>query len=140
MGASLSGFGQLLVGLPAFVTYVVAGGLLTLIFGVVYCRLTPHDEIGLIRAGNLAAAIALGGNLIGFSIPLDRVIQQASSLIDCILWAAIAAIVQWLVYLLARVFIKDLSQKIAESNVAVATMLASVAIVAGMLNSAAMTL
>ncbi len=120
--------------------YLVVGGLLTVIFGFVYCRLTPHDELGLVRAGNLAAAIALGGNLIGFSIPLDRVIQQSSSVADCVLWAAIAAIVQWLVYLLSRLLFKDLSAQITANNTAVAILQASIAIVAGMLNSASMAL
>ncbi len=120
--------------------YVCVGGLLTVIFAVVYCKLTPHNELSLIKSGNLAAAIAFGGNLIGFSIPLDRVIGQSSSVLDCVVWATIAAIVQWLVYLLCRCFFKDLSSQIAGNNTAVATMLASVAIVAGMLNSASMAL
>ena len=136
----MGGIASSLTGLPPFLMYVCVGGLLTIIFGAVYCRLTPHDEFGLVRAGNLAGAIAFGGNLIGFSIPLDRVIGQASSVLDCVIWATIAAIVQWLVYLLCRFFFKDLSAQIAANNVAVAMMLASIAIVAGMLNSASMAL
>jgi len=129
-----------LAGLPAFVMYLLAGGLLTVLFGAVYIRLTPHDELALVRSGNLAAAIALGGNLLGFSIPLDRAIQQASSLGDCTIWALVAAIVQWGVYLLVRFLMKDLAGAIAGNNVAVATLLAAVAIVAGLLNAASMTL
>ena len=35
-----------------------------------YIMLTPHKEISLIRDGNTAAAVSLGGVLIGLAIPL----------------------------------------------------------------------
>ena len=53
-------------------------------FAAIYLRLTAHDEIALIRSGNLSAAVALGGNLVGFSVPLEKAIAQASSIPDCI--------------------------------------------------------
>jgi putative membrane protein len=127
-------------GIPPFVTYFIVGGLLTVIFTVVYIRLTNHDELALIRAGNTAAAIALSGNLLGFSIPLDKVISQSASIPECLLWALAAAVVQWSVYVGARLLVPDLSSEVARGNTAVAVQLAAFAIVAGMLNSAAMAL
>ena len=44
--------------------FLAAGGF-ALIFKAVYRWITPHDEGALIRAGNSAAAVALGGALIG---------------------------------------------------------------------------
>ena len=35
-----------------------------------YVMLTPHKEITLIRDGNTAAAVSLGGVLVGLAIPL----------------------------------------------------------------------
>jgi putative membrane protein len=128
------------VGLQPFIIYFAVGAALTVVFAALYIRLTAHDEIALIRQGNVAAAIALGGNLAGFSIPLDKAIAQAGSVADCLLWAFVALVVQLLVYGLVRLLVPGLSAQIAANNTAAATFLALVAIVGGMLNAAAMTL
>lgn len=128
------------VGLQPFALYFAVGAALTIVFAALYLKLTAHDELALIREGNLAAAIALGGNLAGFSIPLDKAISQAGSIGDCILWAGVALIVQLLVYGLVRILVPDLSAKIENNNVAAATFLAFTAWVGGMLNAASMTL
>lgn len=132
-GASLAGLGP-------FVAYFALGVVLTALFAAIYMRLTAHDEIALIRQGNLAAALALGGNLAGFAIPLDKAISQASSIPDCIVWAVVALVVQLLVYLVVRTLVPGLSARIEENNVAVGAFLAIAAISGGMLNAASMTL
>lgn len=132
-GASLAGLGP-------FAAYFALGIVLTALFAAIYMRLTAHDEIALIRQGNLAAALALGGNLAGFAIPLDKAISQASSIPDCIVWAVVALIVQLLVYVAVRALVPGLSTRIEENNVAVGAFLAIAAVSGGMLNAASMTL
>ena len=44
--------------------------------------LTPHREISLIREGNAAAAVSLGGVLVGLAIPLAVSLQASTSLIE----------------------------------------------------------
>lgn len=129
-----------IAGLPAFVLYFALGVVLVLLFGAVYTRITAHDEMSLIRQGNAAAALAFGGNLIGFSIPLSRAMAQAHSIPDMIIWALAAFVVQLAVYALARFLVPGLSLKIEEGNFAAGGFNAAVAITGGMLNSAAMTL
>ena len=68
-----------MAGLPAFLLYFTVGTALIAGFAALYIRLTAHDEIALIRAGNLSAAIAFGGNLAGFSVPLEKAIEQAAT-------------------------------------------------------------
>ena len=36
----------------------------------VYIKITPYDEIKLIRGGNMAAAVSLSGAVIGLALPL----------------------------------------------------------------------
>lgn len=127
-------------GLPLFILYFGVGVGLTGLFAILYMWLTPHDELKLIREGNVAAALALGGNLAGFSIPLNKAITQAGSIMDCLLWACIALVVQLMVYVLVKTVIPQLSEKIEANNVAVSTFLVFVAVVSGMLNAASMTL
>ena len=58
------------LGLPAFLSYFGSAMLLLLLFGFIYTRLTAHDEFELIRHGKSAAAVALGGSLLAFALPL----------------------------------------------------------------------
>lgn len=129
-----------MAGLPAFLLYFVVGAALIAAFAVIYLRMTAHDEIALIRGGNLSAAIALGGNLIGFTVPLEKAISQASSIPDCVLWAVAAMLVQFAAYGLARIIIPELSRKIAEDRLPSAAMLAVIAVISGTLAAASMTI
>ncbi|MEZ2406340.1 putative membrane protein [Bosea sp. OAE752] len=129
-----------MAGLPAFLLYFVVGAALIAAFAVIYLRMTAHDEIALIRGGNLSAAIALGGNLIGFTVPLEKAISQASSIPDCVLWAVAAMLVQFAAYGLARIVIPELSRKIAEDRLPSAGMLAVIAVISGTLAAASMTI
>jgi putative membrane protein len=126
-------------GLPNFVLYFGLGLLLTVLYAAIYTRLTGHDEIALIRRHNASAAVAFSGNLIGFVIPLNKAIAQASSVPDCILWAVVALFVQLLLYLLTKVLVPGLSKNIEDNAMASAILLAGVAITGGMINAASMT-
>ena len=126
-------------GIPAFLIYAIAGAALLAIFGAIYVHLTRHREIGLIREGNVAAAAAYAGNLIGFSIPLSRAIQQASSIPDLVIWAAL--IFQFLIYLAVQSFLlPDLSGRIERGELAAGVTLGGASIAGGMINAASMTL
>jgi putative membrane protein len=128
-----------LTGLPNFFLYAAIGVVLCFVFTVIYVRITGHDEIALIRAGNASAALALGGSLVGFAMPLSKAIAQASSVPDCILWGVMALVVQIAAYGLARALIPSLSEKINNNTLATAIILAAISITAGMLNAASMT-
>ena len=60
----------------------------------VYTRVTPHNEFQLIRDNDPAAAIALGLSLLGFVLPVVSAIAHAANVVDCLIWSAIALIVQ----------------------------------------------
>jgi len=74
-----------LAGLVPFLIYFIPALVLVVCFGAVYSRITPHNEFGLIKAGNSSAAIAFGGSLIGFVLPLCTAIVHAVSLLDFII-------------------------------------------------------
>ena len=128
-----------MAGLPAFLLYFVVGTALIAAFAAIYLRLTAHDEIALIRSGNLAAAIAFGGNLWGFSVPLEKAIEQAASIPDLVIWAIVAMAIQLGAYGLVRWLVPNLSRDIEENHVPAAVLLAVVAVVSGTLAGASMT-
>ena len=68
--------------LPAFLAYFAVAVALIAVFLLVYVNVTPYDEIALIRQGNTAAAISLGGAMLGFAMPVANVIAHSDTLAD----------------------------------------------------------
>ncbi len=130
--ASVQGIG------PHFVYFVLAL-LIAGLFVAVYVRVTPYREFALIKEGNVAAAISLGGALLGFCLPLAKAIAQSASVPDMLIWAAVALVAQLVAYLVVRVLLKNLATQIREGKIASAVFLATVSISIGLLNAAAMT-
>jgi putative membrane protein len=128
-----------LAGLPAFLAYFGLAVALMAGYLVIYTRLTPQREFTLIRLNNQAAATALGGSLLGFALPLHGAITNAISLLDCALWGLIALAIQVLTFLLLRLVLSGLPDRIARGEQAAGTFVAAVSIAVGLLNAASMT-
>ena len=122
-----------------FVTYILGAAVLFALFQFIYTRITPHKEFELIRAGNVSAAVALGGAIVGFAIPASNVIAYSISILDFVVWAVIAAVVQLLAFLLTSLVLKGTSERIRKGELAAGIYVAAVAISVGMLNAACMT-
>ena len=122
-----------------FVSYILGAAVLFALFQFIYTRITPHKEFELIRSGNVAAAIALGGAIIGFAIPASNVIAYSISILDFVVWAVIAAFVQLLAFLMTSLVLKGTSERIQKGEIAAGIYVAAVAISVGMLNAACMT-
>jgi putative membrane protein len=125
--------------LLSFLVYIIVAAVLFALFQMAYTRLTPHKEFLQIREGNVAAAVALGGALIGFALPASNVITYSISVLDVVIWAVIAAVVQLLAFTATSMVLKDLSARITRGELAAAIYAASVSISVGFLNSACMT-
>jgi putative membrane protein len=129
----------LLGGSGAFaLTFLVALVLLAL-FVAVYSALTSHHEMTLIRAGNKAAALSLGGAVVGFVIPVSKAIEQSAGLIDLMVWSGIAFVAQMVAYALTAAMVPHLRRAIEEDYVASGILLAALAIAIGVLNAASMS-
>ena len=121
-----------------FLIYFSVALLLLVAFTLVYVKVTPYDEIALIRAGNTAAAISLSGALLGFALPLASTVANAVNLIDLVLFALLATVVQLVVFVFSRMLMPGLTASIEGGDIAKATFLAAVSISVGMLNAAAL--
>jgi putative membrane protein len=129
---------QSLAGLPAFLVYFCTGLVAIVAYLFVYMRVTPHDEFQLIRDNDPAAAIALGLSLLGFVLPVVSAIAHSANVVDCLIWSAIALVVQIAVFFLVKIPVPNLSAKIASGEVAAAIWLGLSSLAAGALNAAAM--
>lgn len=126
-------------GIPAFLAYFAVAIALFVAFTVIYSWVTPHHEFELIRANNVSAALAFGGALIGFALPLSSAISHSLSLLDCVIWGLVALVVQVLTFLLLRVLVRQLPERITRGELAAGALSAAVAIAVGQINAACMT-
>lgn len=128
-----------IAGLPAFLSYFGVAIALLVAFCAIYVQLTPHHEFALIRANKPAAALAFGGSLLGFCLPLHAAITNSVSLADCAIWGGIALVVQLLAFLAVRLFMRDVSTRIAANETAAGGFVAAVSLGVGLLNAASMS-
>lgn len=128
-----------LTDVPAFLSYFGLAVLVTLLFVAVYTALTPHSEWSLIKANNAAAALAFGGGLLGFVLPLASAIAHSINLLDCLVWSLVACAVQLATFFGLRLVIRDLPGRIERDELASGIFVAFAAIAAGVLNAASLS-
>ncbi len=132
MLASFSGFDDFLV-------YFSIAAALLLLFIFIYIRITPYRELQLIREGNNAAAISLAGTILGMVIPVSHAIEYSVGLIDMAIWAAIALVVQLLVFVVARITLPEIARDIPAGKTASGIFLGTISVAAGVLSAACMS-
>ena len=123
-------------GLPIFIVH----SLTSLLLGVgiaVYMRFTKHDEFALIRAGNVAAALSLGGAIVGLALPIAFSLAAAVSLWDLVIWGIVAFVLQLVAFRLVDLFLKDLSHRIEAGEMGAAVLLVAFKLATAFINSAA---
>src|SRR5688572_32967730 len=109
------------------------------IFIAIYTTVTPHHAFRLIRLGNTAAAISLGGAIVGYTIPLAKAVSQSTSISDMLLWTGVALVAQLVAYGITRLVLPQLSAHVDEGKTASGIFIAAIAVAIGLLNAAAMT-
>ena len=108
-------------GALSFALAFLAAGGFTLIFKAIYRWITPHDEGALIRSGNMAAAVALGGALLGYVIPLASALAHTSTLPEFVAWAILAGVIQIVTFwVVRRVALPDVSARIERGEMSTA--------------------
>lgn len=128
-----------LTGIAAHLVYFAIASVAVVVFVAIYVTVTPHPEFRLIRQGNTAAAISLGGAILGYTIPLAKAVAQSQSISDMLLWSGVALVAQLAAYGITRLILPQISAHVDEGKTASGVFLAAIAIAIGLLNSAAMT-
>lgn len=127
-------------GALSFLVAFVAAGAFTVAFKLLYQLVTPYHERSLIRQGNPAAAITLGGALIGYVLPLASALSHTVSLLEFAAWAILAAVIQITAFVvISRLAFRNFVSRIEAGEIAAAFYMASISICVGLLNAACMT-
>lgn len=133
-------FSTFLNGAGAFLIAFVMAGVMTLVFKQVYQWVTPYHERDLIRQGNVAAAITLGGALIGYVLALASALTHTVSFAEFAAWAVLAGVIQIIAFVVvSKLAFKGLVDRVEKGETAAAVYMASVSICIGLLNAACMT-
>lgn len=126
--------------IPNFLLYFAVSILMLMAFAFAYVKITPHEELKLIRNGNMAAAISLGGALIGFVLGLGTVIRHAASIPDLLLWGIVVFLIQLAAFHVAKLYMGErLDTRIEQDCTSTGVFVASISVAVGLLNSACMT-
>jgi putative membrane protein len=123
---------------PAILNYLLhlaTATALVLAFFVIYTKITPWDEVVLIRAGNNAAALSLGGTLIGFSLTLASALTHTVTYVDFLMWGALGMVVQVLVFYITTLLLKMSQDQIEADNAAFGLLLGAISISIGLINA-----
>jgi len=130
---------SVLAGFPILLAHLATTTALFFAGIAIYVWVTPYRELTLIRAGNLAAAITLAGQMLALGIPLASMMAHSVSLPDILLWGVVTVVLQLIAFAVVAVIIRNLPQAIERGELAPAIILAAGQIVAGLLNAAAMS-
>jgi putative membrane protein len=129
--------------IPPILNYLLYFGstiVMLLIAGFVYVRFTPSDEIALIRTGNVAAAVALGGAMLGYACVVYSATAHGSTLLETAMWSAIALAVQIIATELLRIVIRDdWKAQIERGDLAHGIALGTFSLALGLINAGCLT-
>ena len=115
-----------------FLLYTFSSLVLLGIFGKIYQWLTPYHEHEQIKAGKLAPAIALGGALIGFTLPLLSVSYHGVNYVDFLIWAGIVGVLQIILF---KALYWLIPMQIEEDNKAIALIYSVLAFCVGLISA-----
>ncbi|RAK67329.1 DUF350 domain-containing protein [Phenylobacterium kunshanense] len=124
-------------GFPVFLAHASVTVLILFAAAAVYVLLTPHKEITLIREGNTAAAVSLGGVLLGLAIPLSASLRASTNVIEIALWGGVTVVVQLLVFRLVDMLLRGLPKRIQDGEMSAAALLVGAKIATALLIAAA---
>jgi putative membrane protein len=114
---------SILSGAPILVLHLVTT-LAVLALGVsIYMWVTPYEDIRLVRAGNAAGAVALGGAMLGFAIPLGACLAGSVTTLDILLWGCVTVVIQIAAFRGVDLILKDLGRRIETGEMSAAIFL-----------------
>jgi putative membrane protein len=119
----------------AYLLHLLTAAAMVLAFFVIYTRITPFDEVLLVRQGNQAAAFSLGGTLVGFSITIASALLHTADYYQFLGWAAGAMLIQVLAFSIVTRALRMSKDQIEANNKAFGGLLGAIAVSVGLINA-----
>ncbi|APA70760.1 MULTISPECIES: DUF350 domain-containing protein [unclassified Janthinobacterium] len=119
-----------------YLIHLLLAAALLIVFFVIYTRVTPYNEVLLIRQGNQAAALSLGGAMLGFSATIASSLMHTADYQQFFAWAFGAMVVQLLAYVVTTRLLRMSKDQIESNNSAFGGLLAAISLSIGAINAA----
>ena len=119
----------------AYLLHLATAIALVMAFFVVYTRMTPYDEVHLIREGNAAAALSLGGTLLGFSVTVASALTHTGNYYQFVGWGAVGMALQLMVFIVATRLLRMSKDQIEANNCAFGGLLGAISLSIGLINA-----
>lgn len=121
--------------LLAFLSFFTVAIAILTVFLTAYALITPYNELVLIRQGNVAAAVSLGGALLGIALPVAVAVGVSHNLLSMLGWGVLACVIQLCVFVACRVILPHVAEDIPQGKLASGIFLASLSIGVGIINA-----
>ena len=119
-----------------YLIHLFLAAVLLAVFFKAYTWFTPYNEVVLIRQGNHAAALSLGGAMIGFSLTIGSSLLHTNNYQEFFAWAAGAMVVQAICYAVVTRCLKMAQDQIEADNSAFGALLGTISLSIGGINAA----
>jgi putative membrane protein len=128
---------SLLAGLPILLLHL--GGATAVWLGalMLYLWITPHQELALVRGGNSAAALSMGGAAIGLALPMAFTLAGSINFWDIVIWGGVTLALQLIAFRGVDYLLKDLPKRIEAGEMSAAIFLATMKLALASLNAGA---
>jgi len=123
----------------AYLIHLLTGFVLLATFFAIYTKITPFDEIVLIRQGNTAAGFSLAGALVGFCLTLGSSILHSDTFTMFLIWGTGAMVVQMICYAIVTRVIPEMNAAIENNNAAMGGLMGTASLVIGIINAACLS-
>ncbi|MEK9683626.1 MAG: DUF350 domain-containing protein [Rhodospirillaceae bacterium] len=128
---------SLLAGFPVLALHLSITLVILGVGAATYAKITPYDELGLIRKGNIAAALSFSGALVGLALPLAVCMARSVNVWDIIVWGFITLVIQLIAYRIGDALLRDLPKRIEAGETSAATLIVGIKLAIAMINAAA---
>lgn len=130
---------SLLAGFPFLITHFLLTVAIWLVGVSLYAWSTPYPELKLIRQNNAAAAISLGGAMIGLAVPLAFAMAASVNAADILVWGVVTMVLQIVVYRVIDLLMRGLPKRIEAGEIGPAILVVSAKLSVAAFNAAAVS-
>ena len=123
----------------AYALHLLSGCALLAAFFAVYTKVTPFQEVALIRQGNAAAAWSLSGAGLGFCFTVVSSILHNDTFWMFFTWSLAGLLVQTALYASLTRMVPTMNEAIENDNVAMGGMMGALSLMVGMINAACLS-
>jgi putative membrane protein len=114
---------SVMAGAPVLLLHVGIALAILILGTILYVWMTPWEDLKLVREGNTAAGVALGGIILGLGIPIAACIPGAINHWDILFWGVVILILQMITFKVLDLILSGLPERIKAGQVGAAVVL-----------------